>query len=192
MTRRRRQAQMTRCLVSRNGAKPPIPQVFLYFIPNRRRLCPTLGGYCPRHHIKSENSNHTLSRYGSPSNSLAPVRLQAPFGGEQITHASQSASCDSIAIVGGLNHRTMHNKVCGYVTLPPTPHPPTHHHPPSFPPPLLPRSPTWPIDLTETRMSFAMGHSHLFHTFGAKPPISHVFLNFIPNRRRLCPALGGD
>ena len=27
-------------------------------------------------------------------------------------------------------------------------------------------------------------------TFGAKPPISHVFLNFIPNRRRLCPALG--
>ena len=40
-------------------------------------------------------------------------------------------------------------------------------------------------------MFFAMGQSHLFHTFGAKPPISHVFLNFIPNRRRLCPALGG-
>ena len=39
-------------------------------------------------------------------------------------------------------------------------------------------------------MSFAMGQSHLFHTVGAKPHISHVFLNFIKNRRRLCPALG--
>ena len=39
-------------------------------------------------------------------------------------------------------------------------------------------------------MSFAMGQRHLFHTVGVKPHISHVFLNFIKNRRRLCPALG--
>ena len=147
MTRRRRQAQMTRFLVSRNGAKPPIPQVYLNFIPNRRRLCPALGGYCLRHHIKSDSSNHTLSRNASHVVRLEQVRLQVPsrVGFEQITHASQSASCDSLAIVCGLNHRTMHNKVCGYAPIPPTPHP-HHPHPPttppSFPPPLPPRSPT--------------------------------------------------
>ena len=32
-------------------------------IPNRRRLCPALGGYCPtRHHMNSDSSNHTFSR----------------------------------------------------------------------------------------------------------------------------------
>ena len=36
-----------------------------------------------------------------------------------------------------------------------------------------------------------LGQRHLCLTFGAKPPLSHAFLSFNSNRRRLCPALGG-
>ena len=38
---------LSHCCVGTFGATPPISHVFLIFSPNRRRLCPALGGYCP-------------------------------------------------------------------------------------------------------------------------------------------------
>ena len=59
-----------------DGAKLPISHVSLNFIPNRRRLCPALGGYCPtsdfvEFHVNSKEGVERAGRAGDGGNEKA-------------------------------------------------------------------------------------------------------------------------